>query len=220
MEGLLTKLKRELEIRNLSKQTIKGYSYSVGRFLEFSSNKGLNEEAVRNYIQANLENKNPSSVRRDLFAIKFFFDNVLNKKMWIEIKYSKTLKKIPSVLTKDEIRKLLNSIENREHRLMIEFLYGSGLRASELLNTKVKDLDLGKCHGYVRKGKEGKDRLIIVPKIIREKIKNLIEKGYDIINVQSLLGHKSPETTLVYTHIASPNLINTKSPLETPKCNT
>jgi integrase/recombinase XerD len=43
---------------------------------------------------------------------------------------------------------------------------------------------------------------------------HLIENGYDVTNVQALLGHKSPETTLVYTHIASPNLINTKSPLE------
>jgi len=43
---------------------------------------------------------------------------------------------------------------------------------------------------------------------------HLIENGYDVTNVQALLGHKSPETMLIYTHIASPNLINTQSPLE------
>jgi len=43
---------------------------------------------------------------------------------------------------------------------------------------------------------------------------HLIENGYDVTNVQALLGHKSPETTLIYTHISSPNLVNTKSPLE------
>jgi integrase/recombinase XerD len=43
---------------------------------------------------------------------------------------------------------------------------------------------------------------------------HLIENGYDVSNVQAMLGHKSPETTLIYTHIASPNLINTKSPLD------
>jgi len=43
---------------------------------------------------------------------------------------------------------------------------------------------------------------------------HLIENGYDLTNVQTLLGHKSPETTMVYTHIASPNLIKTISPLD------
>ena len=42
----------------------------------------------------------------------------------------------------------------------------------------------------------------------------LIENGYDVSNVQAILGHKSPETTMIYTHISSPNLINTKSPLD------
>ena len=42
----------------------------------------------------------------------------------------------------------------------------------------------------------------------------LIENGYDVTNVQAMLGHKSPETTLIYTHIVSPNLMNTKSPLD------
>ena len=43
---------------------------------------------------------------------------------------------------------------------------------------------------------------------------HLIENGYDVTSVQAMLGHKSPETTLIYTHIASPNLINVKSPLD------
>ena len=43
---------------------------------------------------------------------------------------------------------------------------------------------------------------------------HLIENGYDVTNVQAMLGHKSPETTLIYTHISSPNLMNTKSPLD------
>ena len=97
---------------------------------------------------------------------------------------------------------------------MIEFLYGSGLRVSELINMRVRDLELDKNYGYVRNGKGGKDRLITLSKIVKEKIKNLIENGYDITNVQAILGHKSPETTLIYTHIASPNLVNTKSPLD------
>ena len=75
------KLKRELEIRNFSKQTVKGYIYSVRKFLEFSKDKGINKEKVKEYIQLDLKNKNPSSVRKDLFAIKFFFDKILKQKL-------------------------------------------------------------------------------------------------------------------------------------------
>ena len=82
---------------------------------------------------------------------------------------------MPSVLSKEEVRKLLNAISNWKHRLMIEFIYSSGLRVSELLNMKIKDLELDKNYGYVRNGKGGKDRLIVLSKIVKEKIKNLIE---------------------------------------------
>ncbi len=95
--------------------------------------------------------------------------------MWIDIKCSKTPKKLPVVLNKEEIKRLLNAIANWKHRLMIELLYGSGLRVSELLNIKIKDLELNKNYGYVRNGKGGKDRLIVLSKIVKEKIINLIE---------------------------------------------
>ena len=85
-------------------------------------------------------------------AIRFLFENVLEKRMWIDIKYSNS-KKTSEVLTKEEVRKLLNAISNWKHRLSIEFLYGSGLRVSELINMKIKDLELDKNYGYVRNGK-------------------------------------------------------------------
>jgi site-specific recombinase XerD len=190
--------------------------------------------------------------------------------MWVDIKYSKVPKRLPEVLSKEETIKLIDSIKNFKHQLMICLMYSAGLRVSELLNLKVKDLVIDKNYGYVRNGKGGKDRLFIlsrnlipaikkliinenlteesflfiskrgkkysqrtIQKIIDKVIKesgikrkihphtlrhsfatHLIENGYDITNVQCLLGHKSPETTLIYTHISSPNLINTKSPLE------
>ena len=177
---------------------------------------------------------------------------------------------IPIYQSEEEIKKLFESIKNPKHSFMILLMYSAGLRVSELLNLKVRDLELDKGYGYVRNGKGGKDRLIILSKklipglkriielqelnendlifksnrdkkysqrtiqrIIKKACKranikrkihphtlrhsfatHLIENGYDVTNVQALLGHKSPETTLIYTHIASPNLINTKSLLD------
>lgn len=266
-------IRKEGYRRRLSPRTIETYQKCVEIFLR-KTNKSLDKiskKDVRLFLEY-LSEKNLAGSTMNVYhmALRFLFENVLEKRMWIDIKYSKTPKKLPEVLSKEEVRKLLNAISNWKHRLMIEFLYGSGLRVSELINMGIKDLELDKNYGHVRNGKGGKDRLITLSKIVKEKIKNLIEieklnlenflfqsnrnkkysvrsiqkiiknackksgikraihphtlrhsfathlieNGYDLQNVQAILGHKSPETTLIYTHIASPNLVNTKSPLD------
>jgi site-specific recombinase XerD len=102
MKGLILKLKRELEIRNFSKQTVRGYLYSVEKIQEISQDRGLNENTVKNYTQKNLRTKNPSSVREDLFAIKFFFETVL--KQTLDIPNPKKNSPLPDILTIDEIK--------------------------------------------------------------------------------------------------------------------
>jgi len=266
---------KECRRRRLSPRTAKTYVYCVNRFLKWSDKElgKISKKDVRLFLEYLSDKKlSGNSLNTYHMAIRFLFVDVLDKKMWINIKYSKVPKKLPSVLSKDDVRKLLNSISNWKHRLMVEFLYSSGLRVSELLNIKIKDLKLDKNFGYVRNGKGGKDRLIILSKVVKEKIKNLIEieklnkenflfqsnrnkkysvrsiqkiirnsskkarldnwkevhphtlrhsfathlieNGYDVSQVQALLGHKSPETTMIYTHISSPKMINIKSPLD------
>jgi site-specific recombinase XerD len=267
------KIEKECKRRRLSPRTSKIYIHCINKFLNWSKKdlRYISKKDVRLFLEY-LSDKNKTGSTMNVYhmALRFLFENVLEKRMWIDIKYSKTPKRLPEVLSKEEIKKLLDAISNWKHKLMIEFIYGSGLRVSELINIKVKDLELNKNYGYVRNGKGGKDRLITLPKIIIEKLINLIEieklnqeshlfqsnrnkkynikslqkivlgaskkaklnkrvhphtlrhsfathlieNGYDIQNVQAMLGHKSPETTLIYTHIASPNLINTKSPLD------
>jgi|GEM_PF-5714564 len=106
MDALLEKLKREMEIRNFSKQTIKGYLYSVEKFLELSKMRELNECTFKDYIQKILQGKKPASVNKDKFAIQFFFSNVLHQKTILP-----TIKKntsMPEILTIEEIKKTLS----------------------------------------------------------------------------------------------------------------
>lgn len=109
-------------------------------------------------------------------AIRFLFLDILDKKMWIDVKYSKVPEKMPPVLSKEEIKKLFESMSNEKHRLMIELLYSAGLRVSELKHLRVCDLELDKGYGFVRKGKGNKDRLFILSDKVKDKIKKLIEK--------------------------------------------
>src|SRR3989344_4734569 len=231
---------KECKRRGYSDRTIKSYNYCISRFLKYT-NKSLDKiskKDVRLFLE-DLSEKKMAGNTMNLYhmAIKFLFEDVLDKRMRINIRYSKTPTKIPVVLSKEEIKDLFKAIKNPKHMLMIQLMYSSGLRVSELINLKINDLETDKGYGFVRKGKGNKDRMFIIASSLKDDIKkfaelarinkkvschtlrhsfatHLIEKGYSVSEVQALLGHKSPETTFVYIHAASPNMIKVKSPLD------
>ncbi len=161
-----------------SQRTAKNYLYWIHRFLLWSRKElgKVSKKDVSAFLQM-LDNQGLSgnTLNQAHMAIKFLFEDVMERKMWINIRYVKVPKKIQRMLTKQEVRQLLNSISNWKHRLMIELMYSAGLRVSEVVNLKVKDLVLDSNYGFVRNGKGGKDRLFILARIVKEKIKNLIE---------------------------------------------
>src|SRR3989344_6596524 len=169
LENLLNKLKRELEIRNFSRSTIKSYTNSVARFLDYSRDKSLNEDIVKDYIQKEIKNKEPTSVSHSIFAIQFFFEKVLNKKIYIP--RPKRNKKIPVILTPEEIKKLIESTTNIKHKLILKLLYGCGLRVSEIVNLHKKNINFSEklIHIILAKGK--KDRFVKIPNSILEELK-------------------------------------------------
>ena len=104
----------------------------------------------------------PASVNLILSSIRFYFIQVLKKNIFEDIKNVKTEKKIPVVLTKNEIKKLLEVIKNSKHHLLVEFMYSSGLRVGECVSLKMDDLDLQERMGKIRSGKGNKERYIIL----------------------------------------------------------
>lgn len=169
-QGLLAKLETELKLRNFSRETIRGYLYSVGKFLEYSKGKGMNEGTLKEYILKHLQEQNPSSVAKDSFAIKFFFENVLHEE--IKLPSIKRNKSIPDILTIEEIRKLIETTRNPKHKLIIKLLYGTGLRVSEIVNLKKEDILFDEDLVKVRLGKGKKDRFVKIPSSIFEELKN------------------------------------------------
>ena|SRR3989338_2247969 len=266
-------MKREMLRRKYSLRTIKSYSYCLNKFLLYFKDKNprkLTKRDVKDFIDYNLIDKNRAGSTVNLYfnAIKFLMENILNKRLMYNVKYSKVPKTLPVVLTKEEVKRLINSIENSNHKLMIKLMYSAGLRVSELVSLKVKDLEFSKNYGWVRQGKGRKDRLFIIAKSLNEELQkftlnknledfvfignnrnhisqrtiqeiirkaskeakikknvhphtlrhsfatHLIENGYDVASVQSLLGHNSAETTMIYLHTANPKMINVESPLD------
>ena len=177
MDGLLQKLEKELKIRNYSKETIKSYLYSVDKFKRYSIGKGLNLETAKRYILEHLAKQNPSSVAKDMFAIKFFFVNILKQKLDLPtIKRNKTL---PEILTIEEMRELINSTFNIKHKLILKLLYGCGLRVSEIIYLKNGDVNFEEGLIYIKLAKGKKDRFVKIPSSVLDELENFskLNKG-------------------------------------------
>ena len=194
MEGLLLKLRRELEIRNFSRKTISGYLYSVERFLDYSKNKGLNQNTVKDYVINNLKKKNPSSVSKDLFAIKFFFSNVLKENL--NLPNPKRNKTLPEILTIEEIKRLIESTSNIKHKLIIKLLYGCGLRVSEIVNLKKEDVNFIEDIIHIKLAKGKKDRFVKVPNSIKKDLENFSEISSEKYLFESNRGGKLTKDTI------------------------
>jgi len=194
----LKKLETELKIRGFSEKTIAAYLFHNQDFLDFAKKQPeeMTEDDVKAYLAHLMADKNlkPASVNLALCSLKFFYQEVLEKEIFKKIKAPKSEKKLPTVLTKDEIKAMIESAGNKKHRLLIEFLYSSGLRVSEAVSMKVNDLDLNERIGIVRSGKGKKDRIFIISNNLVEHIENYLKKqekkGY---KSEFLFNVKNPE---------------------------
>jgi len=93
------------------------------------------------------------------------------KKKFEGIPLPKKDRKLPEVLTKGEVRNLIESTDTVKSRLIVSLLYSTGLRVSELVNLRVSDLNLEEKTGWVRRGKGGKDRLFVMSDSLSEELK-------------------------------------------------
>ncbi|MFC2135461.1 tyrosine-type recombinase/integrase [Bacteroidota bacterium] len=159
MAELLDIKKREMTMKGFSKKTIEVYTY---HYLKFKYS-GLSRE---DYIFSLIENGfATNSIRLASAAIKFFTGD--NAKIFIP----KKKKRLPVVLSKFEINKMINSLNNIKHRLVISLLYSSGLRVSELINLKNLDINFVDNTIHLKDAKGGKDRMTILSKKVKSQLK-------------------------------------------------
>ena len=163
----------ELRLRGYSERTINIYKFYVGKFKEFLGDEEPNEDNLKSFLASLIaRGDSPPTIALARAALVFYFNNVLKKR--VEIKTPKIPKRIPIFLTRDEIKRMIENTKNKKHRLIIEILYSTGIRLSELTNLKIKDLDLNENIAWVRKGKGSKDRMVILSKSLSEELKGYI----------------------------------------------
>ena len=175
--NFLEKLRVELKISKNSDYTLRNYIKANEKLLEFSRKQPeqVTEDDVKLYISDNLSDRAAASIILFLAAIKYAYSNVLKKDVTHGIKRPRREKKTPSVLTKEEIKKLINIIEAKKSKLMVALMYAAGMRVSEIVNLKVSDLEFEDKIGHIRQAKGRKDRIFNIPQFLFLKLEKQAE---------------------------------------------
>jgi len=177
MQEYLKQTKQELKLRNYSFKTIKTYLGCLREYFDFKklNLEKIDEGNIKQFL-LNKQGKNYSSQTINLYlnAIKFFYREVLKIPEKINLKFAKRSKKLPIVLSREEIKNIIDSISNPKHKLIISLAYGAGLRISEIISLKVKDINVEELTIHLKNAKGKKDRITIFPEKIKTCLQNLI----------------------------------------------
>ena len=173
--------------RGLARRTIQCYSGWVGRFANFAKTgeQMIQIEAATEFLQSIVAEEECaySTQKQALNALAFFFKQVCAVENPIfGVKLRKTAQRVPVVLSKKETGALLSDMKENEPRysLAAELQYGAGLRLSEVMTIRIKDVDLDRRTLTIRQGKGDKDRTTVLPKSLTKALAQQIEKARKI----------------------------------------
>lgn len=275
-EGIaqIERFKQWMRSKRYSESTISTYTEALKSFLVFYREKSIdditnediiifnNEYIIKNTLSASYQNQIVN-------AIKLFFKTTQDTRIEIDkIHRPNNAKKLPNVLSKEEVFRIIDAATNLKHKTLLALIYSSGLRISEALNIKATDIDSERMLIHIKNAKGKKDRYTLLsskvlgllreyyslykPKTflfegqnggqynsrsaqlvlqecaakvgITKRISlhtlrhsfatHLLESGTDLRYIQDLLGHSSPKTTMIYTHVSSSSLKKIVNPFD------
>jgi site-specific recombinase XerD len=198
MKGILAKLERDMELRGFSDNTKDQYRRIIDLYLRRMS-KPLEETGegdIRGYLEYLKHTKKlaNTSVNAYLAAIWFLYevvcDRQLNRK---QVPFMKRPRKLPEVLSRDEVAAIIDATENTKHKAMFMLAYSAGLRVSEIARLTAGDIDSTSMRIFVRAGKGDKDRYTLLSKTCLDMLRRYWAgcrpahpQGYLFLGVRSL----------------------------------
>ena len=219
--------------KGLSNNTVKAYEADISSFFQWLDNedlkyKNLQEDHINQYISFLFQRKmRSSSVNRKISSIKSFYiflvkRNFLKNSPLNDLVTPKQEKYLPESMSEAEVDKLLNSpdvankIENRD-KAMIEMLYATGMRISELVNLKITDVDMKRCVVKVF-GKGSKERLVPFGETALDSLKSYLNEREQSSSKEIFLSNRGKKMTRVAfwqrvkVYLIRENLKNSISP--------
>lgn len=171
MQQYLKQLQDSLNYQNYSPRTVDIYSTCVEVFLKrYNKNPQLiiHEDVVQFTLYLQSKNKAPKTINLYKDAMKYFITHILKKHDFPHIKLSKEPRKLPVILSIQEVQQMLSLTKNPKHKLLLSLTYGAGLRLSEIISLKLKDVDLDRNTIHLKWAKGKKDRTTIFPQNVRQ----------------------------------------------------
>ncbi len=189
------RMREDMQIRNYSPHTIDGYLRYAGQFAKYFgvSPDQLGAEHIRTY-QLHLldQHVDVSIVIQTVCALRFLYEKTLHRPWTVDdIPFSKKPKKLPIILSREEVNALIQAPSHLKYRVMLATLYTTGLRAAELCQLQGADIDSGRMVIHVRHGKGKRDRHVgLSPDLLP-----LLRHYWKLYGLQSWLfpGHRVTE---------------------------
>ena len=177
MGKLRDQMLMELELRNYAAKTIQAYLGHMTAYtrLFMKSPAEMGEEEVRKYLHhlKTVKKVSSSNINIAYWALHFFYVKTLHRDWNVEkIPHPKTEKKLPVVLAREEVKKLLDAVSNLKHRVILMTAYAGGLRVSEVAHLKIEDIDSQRMMIRVDQGKGKKDRYTLLSQTLLENLRN------------------------------------------------
>ena len=265
---------RYMEQLRYAESTIKTYASMVKQFFAFHARTPWNELTENHLVQYNREvfieqNRSFSTQNQMINAIKLFYSYHKSENIIPDnIERPRKTRKLPNILSKAEVKQIIESTRNIKHRTLLILVYGSGLRIGEALRLKLNDISEHERLMYIVQSKGRKDRRVLLSESQLRALKDyykaykpteyvfegqhggqysyrsaqqvfkraaqkagirrpvtlhtlrhsfathLLESGVGLRYIQEILGHNSPKTTMIYTHVSGKKISEIRSPLE------
>jgi len=165
-----------LMLRGYSWKTIKQYKRLFNKFLEYFGNRQPNDIAkteIENYlVQMLAKGASESGMNSAISAIKFYYETLADsKQMYFALPRMKSAEKLPNILAMSEVKRLFEAVANTKHKCMLYMGYAAGLRVSEVVSVKIKDIDSQRMVINIREAKGKKDRIIMLSETLLEMLR-------------------------------------------------
>jgi len=209
---LLDQVRAAIRIKHYSHRTEEAYVHWAKRFILFHNKRHPREMGAAEINQflshlAIKENVASSTQNQALCAVLFLYKQVLKFEVG-ELKdmvWAKKPKRLPVVLSRDEVKAVLRHVTGT-HWLMVNLLYGAGLRVIECLRLRIKDIDFAYNQIGVRAAKGDKDRVTMLPQNLKEPLKkhlqrikklhdNDLKNGFGVVDLPGALARKYPNAS-------------------------
>jgi site-specific recombinase XerD len=164
-----------MDLKNLSPHTRRSYLNAVNGLAKHyrRSPETITKEMIEDYLLflKNEKGNAPASCSLVVTGLRFFYKHVLDQQIEIGFRLNKKPRKLPTVLTKDQVWKIIRTPSNLKHRLMLMTTYAAGLRAGEVRRLKPEHIDSKRMLIKVVDGKGKKDRYTMLSRMLLEELR-------------------------------------------------